>query len=202
MKNSDNWYNSSIFRSFCSSWNLPVYRKLKDWLKPGSNVLDVGCGSGEFLIDCSEKIAQGTGLELSSKLIEQAKIKSSKLNISNLTFNQMDFLNWQENQKLNTITFIFVLHEIDPLKREELLMKALDLAETVIISEYRTPQPLNPAGLLNWLAEALTAKEHYKNFREFHSVRWLNNFIADNQVNVLDCNLLYSGSYQLLKLSR
>ncbi len=202
MRNSENWYHRSFFRSFCSSWNLPVYRKLYDWLEPGSNILDVGCGSGEFLLSCASKINSGTGLDLSLNLINQAKEKIVKADGINLTFLQKDFLNWNPEQKINSIVFIFVLHETFSQKREKMLQKALQLADNVLIADYVTPQPLNPTGLLNWLAEALTSKNHFSNFRHFNRTRWLANYIKDHQLKVLKSAALLSGTYQLLKLGR
>jgi ubiquinone/menaquinone biosynthesis C-methylase UbiE len=181
---------------------MPVYRKLYDWLEKDSVVLDVGCGSGEFLLESAAKIKQGIGLELTADLIKQAKLKLASQPIGNISFLLKDFLDWPDSQKIDTISFIFVLHEIEPGIREKNLNKALELADTVVIADYNTPQPVNLAGLLNWLAEIFTSRAHFLNFRHYNKTRWLDRFLSDNQLNVLERYYLYSGSYQLVKLCR
>lgn len=197
-----NWYERSIFRVFCASWNRPVYRKLNVWLEEDSILLDVGCGSGEFLMESAAKLKRGIGLELSDRLLKQANRKLNLNRAENISFQRKDFLSWKEPDAIDTISLIFTLHEIEPVKRDALLNKALDLAEHVFIADYKAPQPLNFAGLLNYWAEALTSQEHFTNFKHYNSTHWLTNFISKNNINVLESSLLYSGSYQLLKLSR
>ncbi|KQC09566.1 MAG: hypothetical protein APR54_12675 [Candidatus Cloacimonas sp. SDB] len=198
----EKWYHNSYFRSFCFNWNNPVYKKIYDWLGSENILVDVGCGSGEFLLLSADKINLGYGLELSNQLILQSQRKLPQTLKEKIFFLQTDFLNWQQKAEIDTLTLIFVLHEIEPKLRIQVMHKALDLAKSVIVADYVTPQPFNPAGMFNYLAELLTPKDHFRNFRHFQHQHWLNSYIKENNLQVMKEEKILSGSYHLLKISQ
>ena len=54
----------------------PDYRIILEWIKSGSNVLDLGCGSGELLyLLIKEKGARGHGIEISDEEIYKCVAK-------------------------------------------------------------------------------------------------------------------------------
>jgi len=165
-------------------------------------VVDVGFGSGEFMLRCADKINLGYGLELSGQLILQAQKKLPSTLQEKIFFLQTDFLNWQLKDEIDTITLIFVLHEIEPELRIQVLQKSLKLAKTVIVADYTTPQPFNLHGMLNYLAELLTPEDHFRNFRHFQRQHWLSNFIKNNNLRTLNEEKILSGSYHLLKITQ
>jgi 2-polyprenyl-3-methyl-5-hydroxy-6-metoxy-1,4-benzoquinol methylase len=65
----------------------PEYRALMtvfaQYLKPDSNVLDIGCGDGAYLGNCAGMFAQGMGIDAEPVAIELAKSKFSENRISN-----------------------------------------------------------------------------------------------------------------------
>lgn len=111
-------------------------------------------------------------------------------------------IDWKEEPKIDVITFIFVLHEIDKQKRNSLLERALHIAKEVVIADYSTPQPFNFYGLLNWMAEAITSKHHFMNFREYHFHNWMEQLYFNNEITIINDLKLSSGSYHIVKIQK
>jgi len=55
-------------------------------------LLDVACGTGEYAIYCAQKIKNGCGVDLSSKMIEVAKKNANDLQLENISFKVQDVL--------------------------------------------------------------------------------------------------------------
>ena len=49
-------------------------------------VLDVGCGSGDYLFACKEVIGEGIGIDFSNRTINEALYKRNKQNVCNINF--------------------------------------------------------------------------------------------------------------------
>jgi ubiquinone/menaquinone biosynthesis C-methylase UbiE len=52
----------------------------------GKNVLDIGCGNGDYLLKSKHFIASGVGIDFSQKAIVEAETKRQKENATNLNF--------------------------------------------------------------------------------------------------------------------
>jgi SAM-dependent methyltransferase len=98
-------------------------------IEPGEKVGDVGCGSGQFLLLLSE-FAQPSylfGIEISSKLINNAQKLFSNLSGQNYFFAEYDGKNFPTALgDMDTIFLIDVLHHV-PKKSQEYFIKALVL---------------------------------------------------------------------------
>lgn len=70
---------------FPKSRQRPEYRYIAGWIKPGSSVLDIGCGEGalgEMLI--LEKKCRVTGLDISKDNVEVARKRGVKAKVADL----------------------------------------------------------------------------------------------------------------------
>lgn len=52
----------------------------------GKKVLDIGCGSGDYLFECQNIVSSGVGIDYTQKAIDEAKTKNQKIGASNLDF--------------------------------------------------------------------------------------------------------------------
>ena len=72
--------------------------KTKNYLlqKVGGNkaLLEIGCGNGDLAISCAKKCSHVTGLNVSKKMIENAKAYAKKKNIANVKFIQRAIKQW------------------------------------------------------------------------------------------------------------
>jgi len=55
-------------------------------MMPKDELLDVACGTGEFSLFCAQRIKQVTGVDISQRMIEIAKLQAGKANLSNIHF--------------------------------------------------------------------------------------------------------------------
>ena len=78
-----------------SSSNSTLLKLLEEneMLQPEYTVLDVGCGAGKYSLALAKKCQNVVGLDLSSKMIEKAKIKKEEMGIENAEFH---VCNWHE----------------------------------------------------------------------------------------------------------
>lgn len=57
----------------------------------GATVLDIGCGSGIYAIALAGRAAHVTGIDLSGKMVEYARLKAADAGCANVEFAQGDF---------------------------------------------------------------------------------------------------------------
>jgi len=77
-------------------------------------LLDYGCGSGNYLIEFSDKIKKGIGIDISEALIDSAKLEMKQKDIKNIDFFVMDVMNTTfEDETFSLIMGIAILHHLD-----------------------------------------------------------------------------------------
>jgi len=77
-------------------------------------LLDYGCGSGNDLIELSDKIKKGIGVDISETLIDDAKLKMEEKGIKNINFFVMDVMKTTfENETFSLIRGSAILHHLD-----------------------------------------------------------------------------------------
>ena len=113
---------SRLVKSYQRQTQILVINKMQ--IKRGMNILDLGCGTGWGTLDIASKL-EGTGkvigLDLSEKMIEQAKQKLTKFTYDNVEFrvgsgSSLDYENYFE-YALSTNAF----HHFD--KKEEIFSR-------------------------------------------------------------------------------
>lgn len=100
-KNTSQSYDSiykkdSSLLQYYSQWGLPVYKRIMDYLEEenitGGKLIDLGCGSGQFLKTLSDKgmTFDMTAVDFSTEALERVKekginnLKAVKSNLNNL----------------------------------------------------------------------------------------------------------------------
>jgi hypothetical protein len=61
----------------------------------------------------------------------------------------------------------YVIHEVNPEERIQLLNEMAQIADKIIIGDYLVPTNKGFWGLLNEVVEFAAGKEHYTNFKDF-----------------------------------
>ncbi|CAN5465650.1 hypothetical protein BH11BAC2_BH11BAC2_18440 [soil metagenome] len=96
---------------------------VKQYLKNGDRILDIGCGAGAYLKDLSIDY-HTTGIDLNKDMIE-----AGRKNVPNSTFIFDDFLKYQFNQRFNLIYTVSVLEFIPPSALANFIKKVTSLLE-------------------------------------------------------------------------
>ena len=70
--------------------------------------LDIGCGPGFHVVSIGEFYPEVeiTGIDYSSSMLEQAKKRTKKLGLENITFKEVDIISGHLNEKYDLITFL------------------------------------------------------------------------------------------------
>jgi len=106
-------------------------------------LLDYGCGFGNNLIELSDKIKKGIGVDISEALIDSAKLKMNEKGIKNLEFFVMNVMNTTfENETFNLIRGSAILHHLDLEISLNEINRILKIGGEAIFFE---PLGMNPA---------------------------------------------------------
>lgn len=105
----------SIAKSFDKTRRKP-WKECLDFIEESSKeniIVDVACGNGRHLIPCSKKCKKVIGLDISSKMLEIAKEKAIKENISNISFIHSTAEDIPlKSSSIDSILYIAALHNI------------------------------------------------------------------------------------------
>jgi SAM-dependent methyltransferase len=166
--NKDHWYDGWFYDTLIAPNQDRMFREIKNVIKPGSTIIDVGCGTGRFSFSVADKVQKVIAIDLSKKNIDKAnKTLSKKLNpkISFLHSNLSELV--KENQRFDYAVMTYVIHEVNPEERVALLKEMSQVADQIIIGDYLVPVKKGFWNSLNEVVEFLAGKEHYTNFKHF-----------------------------------
>lgn len=125
MKNNNFNSHATEYANWSTTRNIDYSRAFFDFMGIGSinEILDVACGSGDFLIANNTRIIKGTGIDSSAKLISIAKEKVKEKGVENLKFIEGDFNAYIFQQKFDVVTCRMALHHFQDINRAIYLMK-------------------------------------------------------------------------------
>lgn len=168
MENKNHWYDGWFYDRVIAPNQDRMFSEIKKIIKPNSSVLDVGCGTGRFSFKIADSVNQVLGIDLSLKNITTAgnKLKSNpddKISFSHTTVTEL----LRGNYHFDYAVMTYVIHEVNPSERVELLSQILQVADNVIIGDYFVPVKSGFWNFLNEIVEFLAGQEHYQNYKHF-----------------------------------
>ena len=90
--------------------------KLKSFLSPGDNVLDIGCGTGTQCDDLAGNVKRVTGIDISSKLLAIAEQRKAERKIENVEFIQTTVFDQRfEPGSFDVVMAFYVLHFVEDI---------------------------------------------------------------------------------------
>jgi SAM-dependent methyltransferase len=92
---------------------LPLVPGLPERLARGTDVLDIGCGSGRALIRMAELFTHSrfTGYDFSAEAIDAAKDQAAKLRLKNVRFEVVDAAAMKDEQLYDLVTAFDAIHD-------------------------------------------------------------------------------------------
>lgn len=159
------WFKSNTADRVLS----PLRELIIDFMDENSNVLEVGCGTGDLLFRAASKIRFGLGVDLDQHMIDFANERKQKEKCENLDFVSEDIrsLNNFGERRFDLSTSTLCIHEM----REEDAISTLELlakhSSRVIIADFGMPQT-------RWTKISIEFDEfisgHYSRFRHYRKI--------------------------------
>ena len=180
MTDKKHWYDGIFYDKIIAPNQDRMFNQIKNMIKPNSNVLDIGCGTGRLSFQLSDHCNNVIGVDLSSKNIKVANTKKNN-QYSNVNFIHADgnILKNIFNDKFDYAVITYVIHEMPEAERIKFLFEVKDVSNQIIIGDYLAPQRKTFWGLLNEIVEYLAGKDHYNNFKNFLSNGGIDFLIAE-----------------------
>lgn len=172
--------------------------------EPGMDVLDVGCGTGEYLLRFQRAGCNVYGLDMSPSMLGVARGKlgdGARLHLGDAT--QMPF----RDDQFDLITTTLMLHEMPQDVRMETLgemKRTLKPDGRLLLIDFHPGKRSFPKG---WIArpvitfiEMLAGGEHFKNFRRFMRMGGLPTLIPEAGLAVEKQKVVTGGNMALFLL--
>ena len=167
-RNKTHWYDGWFYDTLIAPNQDRMFGQIKNLIRPASTVIDVGCGTGRFSFAVADKVSQVTGIDLSEKNIRKAKQNLANKPDPKITFYHSllsDLL--KRNLHFDYAVMTYVIHEVDPDERLNLVKEISQIADRIIIGDYHVPVQKGFWNYLNEIVEYLAGKEHYNNYKHF-----------------------------------
>jgi SAM-dependent methyltransferase len=185
--NREHWYDGWFYDRLIAPNQDRLFLRIKDLIRPGSTVIDVGCGTGRLAFMLADDCAHVTGIELSESNVKRARRALSRSPHPGMSFEHAsvaEILN-EGQKKFDYAVMTYVLHEVPEQMREELLGEVFRLARTIILGDYLVPRPRGFWSFLNRVVERAAGQDHYSNFKSFVAKGGLRGLVQKLPVEVL-----------------
>ncbi len=169
VKDKIHYYDGVIYDKFIAPNQDLMFRIFKTIIDKNSAVLDVGTGTGRLPFQLANHCDFVLGVDLSSRNIRLAEKKRKKLKVENVKFIHGSILEMEKytDRHFDYAVTSYVLHEMPFELRIEALKKMREIADKIIIGDYRVPVPNNFHGWSVRVIEFFAGADHFKNFLNF-----------------------------------
>lgn len=169
MKDKIHWYDGNFYDKIIAPNQDKMFSIINNLIHEGSNVIDVGSGTGRLCFQLAGKCTKVTGVDLSSKNIFIANKTLSNLKYSNVNFIHADAsrLTSQLELKYDYSIITYAIHEMRPEERISVINQLKIISDKIIIGEYAVQKKSKFWSLVNELVEFSAGIDHYKNYKLF-----------------------------------
>ncbi len=165
----DHFYQGWLYHFLVDPLLRRVHRLVRSQVKPGSTLIDIGCGTGELLFSLAEVGSELVGVETSERMWSFANRRAQRRGLNNVQILLGDGVKLENFSAgfFDYATACMVLHEMDASQRLPVLREMQRLAPKVILVDYRVPPPANPTVTMCRLIERLAGRRHFRNYTSF-----------------------------------
>lgn len=168
-KRQDRFYEGWLYHLLIDPTLLRVRRLIRSQVKPGTTLIDFGCGTGELIFSLADRCSELVGVEASKRMWSYGswRVRNQGLNKARLIHGDGAQLESFPSGSFDYATACMVLHEMHGSQRLPVLREMQRLARTLILVDYRVPPPSNLEASICRLVERLAGRRHYDNFADF-----------------------------------
>jgi demethylmenaquinone methyltransferase/2-methoxy-6-polyprenyl-1,4-benzoquinol methylase len=168
-KHQDSLYEGWLYHFLVDPLLRRVHRLVRSQVKPGSTLIDIGCGTGELLFSLADVGSELVGVETSKRMWSFADRQARARGFNNV---QILFGDGAKLENFSAGSFDYaiacmVLHEMDESQRLPVLNEMQRLASNLILVDYRVPPPANLAAAMCRFIERLAGRRHFRNYASF-----------------------------------
>jgi SAM-dependent methyltransferase len=168
-KNKNHWYDGRFYDRLIAPNQDNLFAQIRNLIEPGSNVIDIGCGTGRLEFTLADKCKTVTGIDLSKRNIETAQRTLDSRPENNISFRHCTIseLISEGNSRFDYAVLTYVIHEVNEEERIGLLKEIASIADKIIIGDYLVPRPKGFWSNITEVVEFIAGTEHYMNFKSY-----------------------------------
>ncbi len=187
MNNKDHWYDGWFYDKFVAPNQDKMFGQIIEFIEPNTSVIDVGCGTGRFSFSIADKVNKIVAIDLSKKNIDTANNTLKRNSNSKISFYHTNLKHLlSQNHHFDYAVMTYVIHEVNPALRINLLNEMSQIADKIIIGDYLVPVSKGFWSVFNEAVEYFAGKDHYSNFKHFKANDGLNGLAKSTGLKVID----------------
>jgi len=165
-------------------------------IRPGENVLDIGCGTGDQAIYFAKKGAVVTGIDINQEMISCALKKKEKEGL-NVYFQGGDATNLPFLEPVFNVAVIsLVLHEIENKDRDRVISEMKRVVKKggrLIFVDFNYPLPNSMISFYVKLVEFFAGKNHWQNLKSYLKEGGILKILKKNKLKLEKVEYLKDG---------
>lgn len=200
--NKDHWYDGWIYDKFIAPNQDKLFEGIINLIEPGSEVVDVGCGTGRFSFHAAWKCKSVLGIDISKRNIDKADQNLRQHPVSNLSFRHTLLKQIDAGKHFDYAVSTYVIHEIDEESRVELLREMSLRADKILIGDYAYPRAAGLQSTLNEIVEFAAGRDHYTNYKLFLKSGGIKGAASKAGLKIISESIVKPVTAQLVVLSK
>ncbi len=193
----------NFYNIFIDPMLKSVRTAMAEMIPPGMDIIDLACGTGDFILYLSGKCHHCTGIDLNETMIFQINRKLKKGVHDHLSFHTADGRNlgFIKDKQFDYASISMGLHEMAPSMRHPILKEMQRVAKNLVIADYAVPLPRNKEGMIIRIIEKLAGKDHYAGFCSFRTNQGLDALLKEEKLSVVKNTTVLNGTIRIVLCS-
>lgn len=189
------WIKSKTADKYLS----PIRKQMISILGEGSDVIEPGCGTGDFLLKASSKISFGLGIDSDAGMIRYANKQKIKFEADNVQFCHSEAHEAMNDRRQFDYAVASLFFHVPPWSKAlEILNMMGRIADQVLICAFDKPTKKNQYVAL-MLDQIFT--KHYMNFKIYHAKGYMEGLIDKSNLTIRDKHPTFDPTIKIYELT-